>query len=220
VPASQQLADQLWWFHCVPDPPGAAVDLVIALGSYDLRVADGAAELILSGSAPPVIFCGSSGHWTRDTFTETEAQVFATRAAQQGLPQHRYLLEERSSNIGANFQFARQRLAEAGIEATTAIVVAKGNMLRRAHSTPQRVCPALDVRLICPSSGWADQPPPGKTLDELIEEMVGDFYRILIYPRLGYQQPEPVPTGVLRTYTDLVDAGYGGRLLAGYAVLG
>jgi hypothetical protein len=37
-------AEQLWSYHSIYDPP-RPVDLIVGLGSYDLRVADRCAEL-------------------------------------------------------------------------------------------------------------------------------------------------------------------------------
>jgi len=69
----------LWNFHCVYDGLTKS-DVIIGLGSYDLRVATHCAKLFHDGLADRVIFTGSSGNWTSELFPEGEAQAFREQA--------------------------------------------------------------------------------------------------------------------------------------------
>ncbi len=50
-------------------------------------------------------------------------------------------------------------------------------------------------------------------MEELIQVMVGDFQRILIYPRLGFQVSQEVPPEVMQAFEELVQLGYTRDLL-------
>ena len=66
-PAVLLAARTLWDFHIIYDDLSEA-DLIIGLGSYDLRVADHCAELFRRGFAKRVLFTGKSGNWTGNLY--------------------------------------------------------------------------------------------------------------------------------------------------------
>ena len=78
-------ARTLWSFHRVDDEPAQA-DIIIGLGSYDLRVAGRCADLYRTGYASRILFTGGSGNWTRDVFERPEADIFADVAVDAGVP--------------------------------------------------------------------------------------------------------------------------------------
>ena len=49
----------------------------------------------------------------------------------------------------------------------------------------------------------------------VIEVLVGDFQRIDVYARLGYQLPQEIPSYVTTAYKKLVDLGYTRELVQG-----
>ncbi len=73
-PETTAAAKTLWHYHCIYDDP-APSDVIVGLGSYDLRVVDRCAELFHLGVAPKLLFTGHRGHWTRDRFDTSEARV-------------------------------------------------------------------------------------------------------------------------------------------------
>ena len=66
-PAVLQAARTLWDFHLIYDEL-SEVDLIIGLGSYDLRVADRCAELFHQRLAKQILFTGKSGNWTNNLY--------------------------------------------------------------------------------------------------------------------------------------------------------
>jgi hypothetical protein len=52
-------------------------------------------------------------------------------------------------------------------------------------------------------------------VDRVITMLVGDTQRIWVYPDKGWAIEQPVPDDVHQAYSQLVDAGYTSRLLAG-----
>lgn len=204
----------LWDYHRLDQEVGAA-DIVVGLGSYDLRVADRVADLFLSRVAKRIIFTGQSGHWTQGRYAGSEAAAFAARAINRGVPQHAITLEERAKNIGENIAFSAL-LIEAGARVA---FVTKPQTQRRCWATVLRPWPGLSdeaarsrLSVTAPSTDFEDQPTADFPLRRLIEEMVGDLWRILEYPKLGFQVPQAVPGEVFDAYRRLCAAGYDGHI--------
>lgn len=74
----RRLAQKLWDYHHLNHSLEKS-DLILVLGSHDLRVAERAVELYREGMAPYILFSGKRGaltsHWK-----ETEAERFASLA--------------------------------------------------------------------------------------------------------------------------------------------
>src|SRR3954453_1934767 len=96
-----ELAKKLWDYHHMHHALEKA-DCIFVLGSHDLRVAERAAELYLEGWAPMIIFSGGLGNFTKEMWTETEADQFAAIAINMGVPQEAILVENKSTNTGEN----------------------------------------------------------------------------------------------------------------------
>src|SRR5215831_14353739 len=96
-----QLAKKLWDYHHMHHTL-EKMDAILVLGSHDLRVADCAAELYFEGWAPMIIFSGGLGNFTKEMWTETEADQFAEIAVKSGVPRESVLVENRSTNTGEN----------------------------------------------------------------------------------------------------------------------
>jgi len=52
----------------------------------------------------------------------------------------------------------------------------------------------------------------GRTEDDTIQMLVGDFQRIALYPAKGYQIPQPIPAEAGRAFETLVNLGYTAQL--------
>ena len=95
---------------CPPCPDRA--DVILALGSHDLRVPDHAAGLYLAGAAPIIICSGGYGKMTEGTFPKPEGVLFAERCIASGVPEGCVLIEDKATNTGENFSLSG-RLAQA-----------------------------------------------------------------------------------------------------------
>ena len=200
-------AKVLWTYHCTRHPLLPA-DVIIGLGSYDLRVAEHAADLFREGWAPRVVFTGHQGNWTRDLFDAPEAEAFKQHAMEHGVPEAAILVEPEARNHGDNMRLSRALLAREGIEVHRAILLQKPQTTRRAWLTARKVWPELEVIMHHPDLHLGQQPLPHHPMDELIHEMVGDLQRNLLYPGLGYQVADEIPDAVLASYEALITAGY------------
>jgi uncharacterized SAM-binding protein YcdF (DUF218 family) len=201
--------------------PPVRADAILALGSFDLQAAVHAAALWKAGLAPVVIMSGGIAHrggvlntgWDRP-----EARVFAERARREGVPAEAILLEERAQNTGDNFVFARAVAEQAGLHPRKLLVVAKPYMTRRGFATGRKVWPDVELVMQCEDIGVLDYFARESDPERTLLALVCDLHRIMIYPALGFQIEQAVPTPVIRAMRHLVDAGYGARLLRGYDV--
>jgi uncharacterized SAM-binding protein YcdF (DUF218 family) len=202
----------LWDYHHVGHDP-APSELILVLGSHDTRVAARGAELYLQGYAPLIVFSGNLGSLTSEMWTRPEAEIFADVAAGMGVPRARMLTECRSTNTGENVSFCRELLEQRGALPRRAIAVQKPYMERRTLATFQARWPELNVRVTSPQIAFADYPTPEITRETVIQIMVGDFQRLLLYARRGWSAPQEVPAEVMDAYRGLVGAGYTQRLV-------
>jgi uncharacterized SAM-binding protein YcdF (DUF218 family) len=207
-------ARTLWDYHHVGHSLRPA-DLIIGLGSHDTRVAERSAGLWFEGWAPRVLFSGHLGSLTSAIWTRPEAEVFADVAAGLGVPRERILTETHSTNTGANVDLSRRLLAELGLTPRRAIAVQKPYMERRTLATFAQRWPELDVVVTSPQIAFEDYATGAIQKDEVIEIMVGDLQRLVVYGQKGWSAPQQVPPEVMAAFDGLVAAGYTKRLVQG-----
>ncbi|MEO1678152.1 MAG: YdcF family protein [Pseudomonadota bacterium] len=193
----------LWEFHCVFDDLQQC-DVIIGLGSYDLRVATRCAQLFHNGLSDRIIFTGASGNWTHDLFAASEAEAFRDQAIKDGVPGTAITLEPCATNIGENIRFS----AALAPSAKRVIIVTKPQTQQRCRATALKQWPGTQALVTAPTTGFDDQPLPHHGERALICEMVGDVERMGAYAELGFQAEVVVPAAVRAAFRTLVDAGY------------
>jgi uncharacterized SAM-binding protein YcdF (DUF218 family) len=207
-----QLAQTIWDYHQLHHQL-APSDLLLALGSNDIRVAEYAADLYLQGFAPLLMFSGNVGALTKDHFTKPEAEVFADIARQKGVPDEVILTEPESTNTGENILFSRRVLAARNLDPARIILVQKPYMERRAFATFRQQWPEKEVIVASPPIPWAEYPNELLPRDKVIHIMVGDLQRIKFYPSLGFQIAQEIPDDVWQAYETMISWGYDQHLM-------
>lgn len=205
----QRVWDSLYW----EDQPQRA-DLIVGFGCADPSVGERAAKLYLDGCAPLLVFSGGLGKGTANRLKKSEAEVYADAAAALGVPSKDILLETRSTNTGENIAFTRALLARRGIAPKTVLAVHQPNMGRRIRATLQKQWAQDGVRfLIAPGDRslrrYLDRLTAcGVSEQEMVSNIVGDFQRMDVYARLGYQTPCEMPPDAWDAFHALVGMGY------------
>ncbi len=202
----------LWNYHCLRQNIEAA-DLVLILGSHDLRVGDRAAELYREGVAPIYLFTGGYGNWTEGVFDRPEAELISARAMECGLPKEVILLEPNATNTGENIRNSKALLDHLEIKVSKAIAIQKPYMERRAFASLTKQWPEVQWQITSPQldfSSYCHDEIPKELVTEI---MVGDFQRILEYPKLGFQTKQEVGQQEMSAYEYLVRCGYDGHLM-------
>ena len=206
------LARKIWDYHHLHHEL-EKVDLILALGNNDTRVAEHAADLWLSGWAPWLMMSGGSGRLTRELYDRPEAELFARIALERGVPATALITEPDSTNTGENITFSRRRLAALGIVPHRVIIVQKPYMERRAYATFRRFWPEMEPIVSSPPISFDDYPREGLSRHLMINLMVGDLQRIRLYPARGFQIEQQIPDDVWEAGQELIRLGYNQHLV-------
>lgn len=199
---------RILWDYMKLGQPLQKADCVIAMGSHDLRVAEYAAQLVFGGWAPLLVCSGGLGRLTDKIWHEPEARKFARVAENAGIPKDQILIEDQSANTAENLRFSRELLASKKIYIHSAILVHKPYMERRVWATVKIVWLELECLISSPPLEFLEYPNQQIPMEDVIQIMVGDFQRILIYAERGFQTPQVIPSHVMDAFAYLVKAGY------------
>lgn len=200
-----QQIETLWDYLQLHQQPDVA-DLILVLGSNDVRVAEHAANLYHQGLAPYVLFSGGFGRFTQGVFNHSEAETFAAIAKDAGVPEHAILLETQSTNSGENVRFSHQLLTQKAQPIKRILLVQKPYMERRTYATFMKQWPDSieSVQVSSPAGSFFDYLTSELTSDFVLNAMLGDFERIRDYPTLGFQITQPIPEPVMQAYQALL----------------
>ncbi len=210
----KNLAKQLWDYQHMNHQLEKA-DIILALGSNDLRVAERAADLFLENLAPVLIFSGGLGNFTKGVWDEPEADKFANIAIERGIPKNNILIENKSTNTGENIKFTYELIQKHKIPAKKIIIIQKPFMERRAYATFMKQWPETEIEIFItsPQINFEDYPNSTISQEDLIHTMVGDLDRIKTYPAKGFQIPQEIPPQILKAQQKLIKAGYTNHLV-------
>ena len=200
------------WDYMKLDQPLSAADCIVGFGCYNEEIALRAAELYHAGFAPKVLFTGGLGRNTKEMWTQSEAERFAAIAMKAGVPEQDIILENKSTNTAENIMFTKAKLQELGMDVKKLICVHKPFMERRLHAALGVYWPEMEVVMTSPQVTIEEyiRLSTAQGLDEkrVIEVLVGDFQRIEVYARLGYQLPQHIPAQVQDAFEKMVELGY------------
>ncbi len=205
-------AKLLWDYHHM-DHEIKQADCILVLGSHDLRVAERGAQLYLDGFAPLLLFSGGLGNFTKETWTSSEADLFAEVAIRMGVPESAILRENKSTNTGENIQFTKKLLEQHHLDPHEIILVQKPYMERRSYATFLKNWPGKKLMVTSPQISFTAYPTQEIPIDKVINIMVGDLQRIKLYPALGFQIYQEIPQHVWDACERLITAGYNNHLM-------
>ena len=198
--------------HQIPEK----ADVIVGFGNFNTDIARRAAELYRQGYAPKVLFTGGLGRNTEGLLPEPEAVRFAKVAMACGVPESDILLEDRSRNTKENIDFTRQLLEERNIPHGKILGVHQPFMERRITAAMGVYWPELDFSVTSPQvtipEYLARAKEQGITENASVSVIVGDFQRIDLYAKLGYQLPQHIPEEAWAAFRELVAMGYDKQL--------
>ena len=205
----------LWDYLGMHQEPRKA-DCIVGFGNFNTNIARRAAELYHQGYAPRILFTGGLGRNTQHLFTEPEAVRFQKVAMACGVPEEAIILEDRSTNTKENIEFMRQLFREQGIPHDHVLGVHQPFMERRICAALGVYWPELNFTVTSPQvtieEYLADARRQGMTENAAISVIVGDFQRMDLYAKLGYQVPQEIPDEAWRAFGQLVTMGYDKQL--------
>ena len=207
----------LWDYLGMHQTPEEA-DCIVGFGNFNTNIARRAAQLYLQGYAPRILFTGGLGRNTKRLMQEPEAVIFARTAMECGVPEEAILLEDRSTNTAENILFTRAMLEEQGIPYGRILGVHQPFMERRICAAMGVYWPEQSFRVTSPQVSveryLEDALAQGMTENAAVSVIVGDFQRMDLYAKKGYQLPQHIPEEAWQAFHTLVDMGFDTQLAA------
>ena len=205
----------IWNYLCLHQEPRKA-DVIVGFGNFNTDIARRAAELYLQGYAPKILFTGGLGRNTAGLLPEPEAVRFAKVAMECGVPECDIILEDKSTNTKENILFTRDKLEELGLAHGHILGVHQPFMERRIASAMGVYWPEQSFSVTCPQVTIPEYleraKEQGISENASISVIVGDFQRIELYAKLGYQLPQEIPNDAWDAFHALVAMGYDKQL--------
>lgn len=191
-------------------------DVIVGFGNFNTNIARRAAELYRQGLAPVVLFTGGLGRNTEGLLPEPEAVRFARVAMECGVPEKAILLEPESTNTAENILFTRRLLENRGIVHKRILGVHQPFMERRITAAMGVYWPDQAFRVTSPqvsiSDYLEDAKKQGVTENAAVSVIVGDFQRMDLYAKKGYQTPQYIPPEAWEAFHALVAMGFDKQL--------
>lgn len=205
----------IWDYLGLHEKPRKA-DCIVGFGNFNTNIARRAAQLYLEGYAPKVLFTGGLGRNTEGLLPEPEAVRFAKVAISCGVPEADILIEEKSTNTKENIEFTRALLEKEGIPHRHILGVHQPFMERRIWAAMGVYWPELSFSVTSPQvtipEYMADAKDQGITEHAAVSVIVGDFQRMDLYAKKGYQLPQHMPEEAWAAFHRLVELGYDSQL--------
>lgn len=205
----------IWDYLGMHQIPGKA-DVIVGFGNFNTNIARRAAELYLQGLAPVVLFTGGLGRNTEGLLPEPEAVRFARVAMECGVPEGSILMEPDSTNTAENILFTRRLLEDRGIAHDRILGVHQPFMERRITAAMGVYWPEQAFSVTSPQTSvadyLADAKKQGVTENAAVSVIVGDFQRMDLYAKKGYQVPQHIPEEAWTAFHQLVKMGFDTQL--------
>lgn len=203
---------QILWDYLKREDELTQADVIIGFGSNDITIAERAIDLFEKDYAPYLLFSGGLGKGTEGVWTRSEADTFHDIAVKRGVADDKVLVENKSTNTGENIRFTKELLEKEGIAVQTAIIVHQPNMGRRIYAALRKQWPKLNP-IIAPSKCSLDQyleklEKNGVDEEDIFSNIVGDFQRIDLFAKQGYQIPQDIPNEAMDAFEKLCELGY------------
>jgi hypothetical protein len=207
------LARLLWDFLDIREKNLQSAEALLVMGSNDVRIPRYAAKLFLKGLAPIMVMAGREGRLTREMWDRPEAEIFAEEAIKAGVPSDKILVENRSTNTQENIMFSREILAQRGIKPRRLLIAHKPYMQRRTWATFKKIWPEVDIQMTTPPFSYEQYPNDIVSKDTMINLMVGEVQRLLLYPERDFHVFVEVPEKVKSAYEQLIQQQYTTHLI-------
>lgn len=205
----------IWDYLGMHQTPEEA-DCIVGFGNFNTNIARRAAQLYRQGLAPVVLFTGGLGRNTEGLLPEPEAVRFARVAMECGVPEEAILLEPDSTNTAENILFTRRLLEERDIPHQRILGVHQPFMERRITAAMGIYWPEQAFRVTSPQVSipdyLADAQRQGISENAAVSVIVGDFQRIELYAKKGYQTPQYIPPEAWDAFHRLVAMGFDKQL--------
>ena len=127
------------WDYMVLDEDFPKCDLIIGCGCQSLTIPITCANLYKQGYADKIIFAGGLGKITKYHFKKAEAEMYKEIAIQEGVPEEKIWIENKSTNTGDNFRFSKKIIDEENWNIKNILIVHNKFSERRTLSAAKAI---------------------------------------------------------------------------------
>lgn len=189
-------------------------DFMIVLGSHDTRAAYHALKMYKENRAEYIICAGGFGKITKKIWKVPEAVKFSEILIENGVSPSKIFIEDKSTNTGDNFIYSKEILNDFDVKFKTGIIVSKTYLSRRSYYTALKQWPEIKWYVMSPKIDFYEYPSSEVPLERMINLMVGDIQRLVVYADKGYQEKVEIPIYVKEAYKRLIEKGYNKYLIS------
>ena len=133
-----------------------------------------------------------------------------------GVPEGDILLEDKSTNTAENILFTREKLRELGLPHDRILGVHQPFMERRITAAMGVYWPELHFTVTSPQVSIPEYleraKRQGVSENASVSVIVGDFQRMDLYAKKGYQLPQEIPEKAWEAFRQLVEMGFDKQL--------
>ena len=205
------------WDFMKLDIPLRKADCIVGFGNFNEEIAVRCADLYKQGFADKILFTGGLGRNTDGLWIRPEAERFADVAVAKGVPVCDIIIENKSTNTAENILFTKKIFAEMGLNVTTILGVHQPFMERRIFAALKVYWQEIDAVITSPQLSIHEYIEKslvhGLPEKALIDVIVGDFQRMDIYAKKGYQIPQVLTPQAVQAFENLIGLGYDGQLI-------
>lgn len=183
-------------------------DLIIGFGHFDMKIPVHCGRLYSKGLSKKILFTGGVGAGSAD-LKQPEAIEFKQELLRKcsNIPDEDIITEEKSTNTGENIIFSEKVLLsldhgfcfQNGIKRI--IAVASPYRQRRVYLALRKLYPDLKIYNAPPQSTFEEELSlfAGKG-QNLIEQVVGELEKLIVYPEKGFIIKEIIPREIMNAY--------------------
>lgn len=212
---SEAAAHILWNFMSQRDELGNPTTLFV-FGSTDLIVAAFAASVYFQVKPNAIVCSGGVAHeddLLKTGWNTSEADIISEVLKAFGVPGEVIQIEDKSRNTGENFDFSIPLAQQKQFDLSDVLVLHKPYMTLRTRLVGLARCGNMNFRVSAPRFSFDQYSRLIMPADRLLNIMVGDFQRIIEYPKKGFSVPCIIPADVQESFQSLIEAGYTKHLL-------
>ena len=188
------------WDYMVLDEDFPKCDLIIGCGCQSLTIPITCANLYKQGYADKIIFAGGLGKITKYHFKKAEAEMYKEIAIQEGVPEEKIWIENKSTNTGDNFRFSKKIIDEENWNIKNILIVHNKFSERRTLSAAKAIIKDKELYITSAKVSF----------DDFIQSLQNKEEKriIKIFPQFGWQIKQEVPQEVQNAYRKLKSMGF------------
>ena len=202
----------LWEYLCLKTEPKKS-ECIIGLGSILTLIPEKCARLFKEGLGDYMIFSGNCGKGTAGVITITEAERFKKIAMEKNVPENKIYVEPDATTTYENFKYIKKVLESNNLNPKSFLIVGKPYQERRALLVAKLELIGKEFEVASLNLTFDEYIEFVKKdelmkVEDVINEMVGEISLMFYAPKYGLQSEDYIPDEVLKSYNNVVDAGY------------